>query len=59
MEGVGCGIQNPQDLSAPPKTFSFDGVYFTDSTTEALYNDITYPLVEVIFWWEFTNLPLN
>lgn len=65
-----CSIVNPGDASAPPKTFSFDGVYFTEveisvnllmvptnnkilffgplqSTTEALYNDVAYPLVEV------------
>ncbi|OXA50554.1 Osmotic avoidance abnormal protein 3 [Folsomia candida] len=41
-----CSIVNPGDASAPPKTFSFDGVYFTESTTEALYNDVAYPLVE-------------
>ncbi|CAG7819061.1 unnamed protein product, partial [Allacma fusca] len=42
-----CSIVNPGDASAPPKTFSFDGVYYTESTTEALYSDIAYPLVEV------------
>nr|KAG5694636.1 hypothetical protein BaRGS_014731 [Batillaria attramentaria] len=26
--------------------FTFDGAFFTDSTTEAIYNDIAYPLVE-------------
>uniref|UniRef100_A0A7E4UYI7 Kinesin-like protein n=1 Tax=Panagrellus redivivus TaxID=6233 RepID=A0A7E4UYI7_PANRE len=30
----------------PPKTFTFDGVYFMDSTAEQIYNDIVYPLVE-------------
>lgn len=30
-----------------PKTFTFDGVYFIDSTAEQIYNDIVYPLVEV------------
>lgn len=33
--------------SAPPKTFTFDGAYFMDSTTEQIYNEIVYPLVEV------------
>ncbi|CEF59819.1 Kinesin, motor domain and P-loop containing nucleoside triphosphate hydrolase domain-containing protein [Strongyloides ratti] len=28
------------------KTFTFDGVYYTDSTAEQVYNDIVYPLVE-------------
>ncbi|XP_070199882.1 osmotic avoidance abnormal protein 3-like isoform X2 [Littorina saxatilis] len=41
-----CTIKNPDDPKAPPKTFTFDGAYFTDSTTEAIYNDIAYPLVE-------------
>ena len=42
-----CTIKNPDDPKAPPKMFTFDGAYFTDSTTEAIYNDIAYPLVEV------------
>ncbi|KAL8572768.1 hypothetical protein ACOMHN_030350 [Nucella lapillus] len=41
-----CTITNPDDLKAPPKMFTFDGAYFIDSTTEAMYNDIAYPLVE-------------
>ena len=43
-----CSIKNPDDPKAPPKMFTFDGAFFTDSTTEAIYNDIAYPLVEVI-----------
>lgn len=31
----------------PPKQFTFDGVYYMDSTAEQIYNDIVYPLVEV------------
>ena len=42
-----CSITNPGDKKAPPKNFTFDGAYFTDSTTEAIYNEIAYPLVEV------------
>ena len=42
-----CTIKNPDDPKAPPKMFTFDGAYYTDSTTEAIYNDIAYPLVEV------------
>ena len=42
-----CIITNPNDKKAPPKHFTFDGSYFTDSTTEAIYNEIAYPLVEV------------
>ncbi|XP_067655416.1 osmotic avoidance abnormal protein 3-like [Haliotis asinina] len=41
-----CQITNPTDAKAPPKMFTFDGSYFTDSTTEQIYNDIAYPLVE-------------
>ncbi|XP_050410130.1 osmotic avoidance abnormal protein 3 isoform X2 [Patella vulgata] len=41
-----CTIKNPGDPKAPPKHFTFDGSYFTDSTTEQIYNDIAYPLVE-------------
>lgn len=42
-----CSIVNPTDGSAPPKTFTFDGVYGPDSNTEQIYNDIAYPFVEV------------
>lgn len=41
-----CSIVNVNDPSALPKTFTFDGVYYTDSTTEQIYNEIAYPLVE-------------
>lgn len=49
MEGdrAQCAITNPGDAKAPPKNFTFDGSYFTDSTTESIYNEIAYPLVEV------------
>lgn len=43
-----CTIKNPGDPKAPPKMFTFDGAYYTDSTTENIYNEIAYPLVEVI-----------
>lgn len=33
---------------SPPKAFTFDGVYFMDSTSEQIYNDIIYPLVESV-----------
>ena len=42
-----CVITNPHDVKAPPKHFTFDGAYFTESTTENIYNEIAYPLVEV------------
>lgn len=46
-EKCSCSIVNPTDGSAPPKTFTFDGVYGPDSNTEQIYNDIAYPFVEV------------
>ena len=33
--------------NAEPKSFTFDGVYGTNSTTEAIYNDNGFDLVEV------------
>ncbi|XP_032903955.1 kinesin-like protein KIF17 [Amblyraja radiata] len=41
-----CFIQKPGALGEPPKQFTFDGVYYIESTTEQLYNEIAYPLVE-------------
>ncbi|XP_059099398.1 osmotic avoidance abnormal protein 3-like isoform X5 [Tigriopus californicus] len=41
-----CSTMNLSDPSAAPKNFTFDGVYGTDSTTEAIYNDVGYTLVE-------------
>ena len=38
---------NPKDAGDPPKTFTFDGAYGIDSTTEAIYNDVGFPIVEV------------
>ncbi|PIK44995.1 putative kinesin-like protein KIF17 [Apostichopus japonicus] len=40
-----CEISKPKSKD-PPKSFTFDGAYFTDSTTEQIYNDIGYPLVD-------------
>ena len=42
-----CSIVSPNDPSAPPKVMTFDGSYYTDSTTESIYNELAYPLVEV------------
>ena len=42
-----CSISNPNGENIPPKIFTFDGVYFMESSTETIYNDIAYPLVEV------------
>lgn len=41
-------IQNPTDLTAPSKEFKFDSAYDPKTSTESIYNDICYPLVEVI-----------
>lgn len=40
-----CEISKPKSKD-PPKAFTFDGAYFVDSTTETIYNDIGYPLVD-------------
>lgn len=42
-----CDLTNPGDVNAPAKSFTFDGAYFIDSTTEQIYNEIVFPLVEV------------
>ncbi len=36
----------PGSPDQPPKSFTFDGVYFTDSITENIYSEIVFPLVE-------------
>ncbi|XP_072887793.1 kinesin-like protein KIF17 isoform X1 [Hemitrygon akajei] len=41
-----CFIQKPGAPGEPPKQFTFDGVFYIESTTEQLYNEIAYPLVE-------------
>ncbi|XP_001629592.2 kinesin-like protein KIF17 isoform X2 [Nematostella vectensis] len=41
-----CRLHKPGDKTQPPKAFTFDGAYFIDSTTENIYNDICFPLVE-------------
>ena len=43
-----CSMVNPALPNDPPKSFTFDGVYAEDSTTEQIYNDIGFALVEVI-----------
>ncbi|XP_071654575.1 kinesin-like protein KIF17 isoform X2 [Patagioenas fasciata] len=39
-----CSIHNP--AGEPPKLFTFDGAYSQEHSTEQIYNDIAYPLVE-------------
>ncbi|KAM9444185.1 LOW QUALITY PROTEIN: kinesin-like protein KIF17 [Clarias gariepinus] len=41
-----CFIEKPGAAEEPPKQFTFDGTYFIDHTTEQMYNEIAYPLVE-------------
>ncbi|XP_030850890.1 kinesin-like protein KIF17 isoform X2 [Strongylocentrotus purpuratus] len=40
-----CEILKPNSKD-PSKSFTFDGAYFVDSTTEQIYGDIAYPLVD-------------
>ncbi|XP_022617102.1 kinesin-like protein KIF17 isoform X2 [Seriola dumerili] len=41
-----CFIEKPGAVDEPPKQFTFDGTYFIDQTTEQMYNEIAYALVE-------------
>ncbi|XP_070697654.1 kinesin-like protein KIF17 [Pempheris klunzingeri] len=41
-----CFIEKPGATDEPPKQFTFDGTYFIEQTTEQMYNEIAYPLVE-------------
>nr|XP_029531619.1 kinesin-like protein KIF17 isoform X1 [Oncorhynchus nerka] len=41
-----CLIKKPGAKEEPPKQFTFDGSYFIGQTTEQMYNEIAYPLVE-------------
>ncbi|XP_068170757.1 kinesin-like protein KIF17 [Antennarius striatus] len=43
-----CFLEKPSAVDEPPKQFTFDGTYFIDQTTEQMYNEIAYPLVEGI-----------
>ncbi|XP_077948946.1 kinesin-like protein KIF17 isoform X2 [Gasterosteus aculeatus] len=41
-----CSIEKPGAADEPPKHFTFDGTYFLDQTTEQMYNEAAYSLVE-------------
>ncbi|KAM9758411.1 kinesin-like protein KIF17 isoform 2-T2 [Menidia menidia] len=41
-----CLISKPGAGDEPPKQFTFDGTYYIDQTTEQMYNEIAYALVE-------------
>uniref|UniRef100_A0A0R3S6J7 Kinesin-like protein n=1 Tax=Elaeophora elaphi TaxID=1147741 RepID=A0A0R3S6J7_9BILA len=43
-----CGQVILQSETGCPKQFTFDGVYYMDATTEQIYNEIVYPLVESV-----------
>ncbi|CAH8522665.1 unnamed protein product [Schistosoma turkestanicum] len=43
-----CSIISPNDKKRPPKIFFFDGSYDQNSTTEQIYNDACYSLVEAV-----------
>jgi len=42
-----CSISNPENKKIEPKPFTFDGAYDVNSTTDQIYADIGFPLVEV------------
>ena len=39
-------IFKPDDKSSAPKNFTFDGAYFTQSTTKQIYEDVGFALVD-------------
>ncbi|KAL4622505.1 kinesin-like protein KIF17 isoform X1 [Arapaima gigas] len=41
-----CFIEKPGAPEEPAKQFTFDGAYFSQHSTEQLYNEVAYPLVE-------------
>ena len=46
MDGpTAVSVLTPGDASAPPKTFTFDHCYYTDSTQEQVYADLGGPVV--------------
>lgn len=50
-----CIIEKPGAPDEPPKQFTFDGTYYIDQTTEQMYNEIAYPLVEVSSCCSFSH----
>lgn len=59
MHRCQCFIEKPRAVDEPPKQFTFDGTYFIDQTTEQMYNEIAYPLVEVGLETSFFLLHVN
>lgn len=50
-----CFIEKPGAADEPPKQFTFDGTYFISQTTEQMYNESAYPLIEVSFCDQFRS----
>lgn len=48
-----CFIEKPGAADEPAKQFTFDGTYFISQTTEQMYNESAYPLIEVSFCDQF------
>lgn len=48
-----CVMSNPNEDNAVPKSFTFDGAYDINSSTEEIYSDIAYPLIEVSFFFPY------
>ncbi|KAB7503645.1 Kinesin-like protein KIF17, partial [Armadillidium nasatum] len=47
-EGITCYLKNPEESGVPAKDFHFDGAYGVNSTTEQIYNDVGFGLVESV-----------
>ncbi|XP_053699464.1 osmotic avoidance abnormal protein 3 [Sabethes cyaneus] len=48
IENATVNLDNPNDKSAPQKSFKFDSAYGYAATTENIYSDICYSLVESV-----------
>ncbi|XP_058813246.1 osmotic avoidance abnormal protein 3 [Topomyia yanbarensis] len=48
IDNAAVNLDNPNDKSAPQKSFKFDSAYGYAATTENIYSDICYPLVESV-----------
>lgn len=51
IDNSAVNLDNPNDANAPQKSFKFDSAYGYAATTENIYSDICYPLVEVYCEW--------
>ncbi|EAT45888.1 AAEL002877-PA, partial [Aedes aegypti] len=48
IENSTVNLDNPNDASAPQKSFKFDSAYGYAATTENIYSEICYPLIESV-----------